>query len=215
MSPLPELPADLHRRIRDCGEIVVPPLGFLGRSNQSLPGIVFLVALARALAAREIFEIGTHNGATAWTIARNVPGAVVHTLDIPIDAEPALSFSDTDRASRTPGGARAYDMLSGPAEVVQHVGDSARFDFGDFRGRCDLVYIDGAHTPDYVRSDTRNALSILSDRGAIVWDDYWRRVGGVREVLDASDLPLYRVQDTRLVLYLRPAARAALTAEAA
>lgn len=55
-----------------------------------------------------------------------------------------------------------------------------------------------------MRADTANALDMASDRGAVVWDDYWHNVEGVRRVLDARpDLDLHRVPGTRLVLHLR------------
>lgn len=90
--------------------------------------------------------------------------------------------------------------LSG--RVVQHWGDSATFDFAQWNHQCDLVYIDGAHSHEYVVADTLTALNIIAPGGAIVWDDYWPRAGDVAQVLDKwSDLQLFRVPGTRLVVH--------------
>jgi hypothetical protein len=43
----------------------------------------------------------------------------------------------------------------------------------------------------------------VSEHGAVVWDDYWRQVSGVKRVLDRkSGLELCRIKGTRLVVYL-------------
>jgi len=43
-------------------------------------------------------------------------------------------------------------------------GDSASFDYSPYHGRVDLFFIDGAHSYEYVRSDTLNANEVLSSR---------------------------------------------------
>jgi predicted O-methyltransferase YrrM len=211
-SPLPAVPDDLRDRIgRD--EVVLPPPRFLGgEGNQTVDGIVFIASLARALGVRTAFEIGTFKGVTTWAIARNVDAqAVVHTLDLPYDQAASLELSELDQANRRRAPDRLFEMVPVEAPIEQHWGDSADFDFSPFRDRCDLVYVDGAHTRAYVENDTRRALEILSPRGAVVWDDYWRQEPGVRDVLESLDVrPLYRVPRTRLVFHLTPGAAQAL-----
>lgn len=201
-SPIPVLPHHWTRSIYQF-EVVVPPPRLMLPGNQSLEGMIFLVSLGKLLGLRNVFEIGTYNGLTAWCFARNMPDAIVHTLDLPADAEPALDWDATDRSNRLRLHKRAYEVLPHFGTVIQLMGDSALFDFSPWRGRCDLVYIDGAHTEEYVRSDTRNALDILSERGVIVWDDYGRRIEGVKSVLHSTaNLSLYRVPGTRLAIHL-------------
>jgi len=206
-SPLPALDVRAIER-GDAGELVLPPPAWRAPGNQSFPGLAFLVALGRFLDAKRVFEIGTYNGATAWCLARNLR-AEVHTLDLPPDQGPALAYGVSDEGNHLEFAHHAYDML--PLEegsVVQHWGDSARFDFAPWKGSIDLVYVDGAHSAEYVRADSASAFGLLRDSGAIVWDDYWRRIPGVSEVLHELDEPIYRVPDTRLTVYLSPSARA-------
>lgn len=212
-SPLAPL-SDAMRDAIGGREVVLPPARYLGgEGNQTVDGLIFIASLARSLEAKTAFEIGTYKGVTTWTIARNVDvGAQVHTLDLPYEANAALELSPLDEANRRVRPEPLFEVL--PAgRVEQHWGDSATFDFGPFEDRCDLVYVDGAHTRAYVESDTQNAFRMLSGKGAIVWDDYWRQEPGVRDVLDALEVQgMYRVPGTRLVVHLAQAARDALEA---
>ena len=212
-SPLREVESDLLSRIL-LREVVVPPPALALPGNQSHEGLVFLASLAMSLDARAVFEIGTYNGLTAWCLARNVPKATVYTLDLPTEQAPVLPLFEGDASNRRPFDRRVYELLPAEGRVVQLWGDSATFDFDSWRGLCDLVYIDGAHSRPYVESDTNRALEMLSPAGAIVWDDYWRGVPDVAHVLDhRTDLDIWRVPGTRLALYLTKAARARLKAE--
>lgn len=203
-SPIPFLPDDLYDAITD-HEVVLPPRRLLTWGNQSTEGLVFLASLVKGASAGAVFEIGTFNGATTWTLSRNRRQAIVHTLDLPKDDRPRLRIEDRDRAFRSGHTELVYEELGAPGQIVQHWSDSAVFDFSPLAGRIGLVYVDGAHSREYVEVDSENALTILSELGAIVWDDYSRRWPGVRDVLDERrDMPLYRVPHTRMVVYLTP-----------
>jgi predicted O-methyltransferase YrrM len=206
-SPLSVLPETALRRIYR-HELILPPRRFLMQPGmQTIDGLFFLVSLAKELPARVLFEIGTFTGLTAWCLARNLPDAAVHTLDIPPGETPRLDLEESDlhRAGRMP---MAYERLQSVNRVRQHWGDSAGFDFSSWHGACDLIYIDGAHSEQYVESDTSNALRMLSSSGAIVWDDYWRLSPGVVAVLHhrRHELELFRVPGTRLVVHFAPGA---------
>jgi hypothetical protein len=202
-SPIPLMPADLLSKIHS-QEVVLPPRNlWMQRGNQTPDGLASLVSLARAIAARNLFEIGTFNGLTAWCLARNLPNAVVDTLDLPAHVSPIWDLEPGDEDNRIAFDKPFYEVMRAPGKVVQHWGDSAKFDFGPWSRKCDLVYVDGAHSEPYVESDTVNALHMVSEHGAVVWDDYWRQVSGVKRVLDRrSGLELYRIKGTRLVVYL-------------
>jgi predicted O-methyltransferase YrrM len=207
-SPLSLLPEEALRRIYR-HELIFPPRQFLMQPGmQTIDGLFFLVSLAKELPAGVLFEIGTFTGLTSWCLARNLPDANVHTLDIPPGETPRLELEESDlhRAGSMP---MAYERLQDASGLRQHWGDSATFDFTSWRGACDLIYIDGAHSEQYVESDTSNALQMLSSSGAIVWDDYWRLSPGVVTVLHhrRHDLELFRVPGTRLVVHFAPDAR--------
>jgi len=210
-SPLTALAPELLDAIYS-PEIVLPPHKHLEKpGGQTIEGLVFLAGLVWALDVKSVFEIGTFDGVTTWALARNMSSGVVDTLDLPAGERAQLAIEDTDEEVRGLLSDHVYDALPHPAAIEQHWGDSASFDFSAWSGKVDLVYIDGAHSEPYVESDTRNAFEMLSERGAIVWDDYWRQVNGVPTVLHRLTAPRpRRVPGTRLAVHLTPGAEAYL-----
>jgi predicted O-methyltransferase YrrM len=190
-------------------EVVLPPVKLLGgEGSQTIEGLCFLSAAVKALKAKEMFEIGTFKGVTAWTLARNSDGGTVNTLDIPSQADAALPVEESDKHIRRQSSEPVYEEFPHDAEIVQWWGDSAEFDFSRWNGRCDLVLIDGAHSEPYVASDSQNAFDMVSDRGMIAWDDYWHVVQGVPDALHRimHEHRLYRIPATRLCVHLTPGA---------
>ena len=168
-----------------------------------------LCALARLLACRSIFEIGTFRGDTSWLLAHNLPHARIFTLDLP-GVESAqhvrLEITDVDEYFRTwERGARFRDTPEAP-RITALSGDSASFDFSPYRGAMDLVYIDASHSYSYVKADTEAALAMLSPTGTIVWDDYTYYPGiyaYLNELAPTLDRPIYHLLGTRLAVYGR------------
>lgn len=210
VSPFQQLPPELMAACVN-RETVLPPQTWLKGGNQDFAGLLFIVGLARALNSKRVFEIGTYNGVTAWTLARNMGNAEVNTLDIPPGSEPSLPFGVSDHENKKEFTQRAYPLPPGSGVVIQHWGDSATFDFSAWRRSCDLIYVDGAHSRQYVDSDSENAIDMLAPVGAIVWDDYWWRIPGVAESLHDMRTRggldgIYRVPKTRLAVHLSEAA---------
>lgn len=200
-SPIPEAPRDLLEQL-DKHPIWLPPEVLLESGNQGRSGLAYLAALGRAIDARTVFEIGTYNGVTAWTLARNLSEATIYTLDLPPNASPALELGPSDEANIIPFDRRAYEDTPEAARIVQRFGDSATFDYSPYRAGCDLVYVDGAHSPEYLRNDTVRAFELVSEHGAVVWDDYWRRLPHVPKFLHSIDRPLLRLPGSRLIVWL-------------
>ncbi len=201
-SPIPLLP-DQFVEVIGGFPLLLPAKSLLLPGNQPWGGLAQIVGLAKAIHASTVFEIGTYNGVTALTLAQNLPTATVHTLDLPPATPPTLSVSESDPGNYSRFSRRAYEGLPEIARIVQHLGDSATFDFSAQHGACQLVYIDGAHSFDYVANDTQVAFELLGSTGVIVWDDYWRRVRDVARFLDASELDhLFRLPESRLVCWL-------------
>jgi predicted O-methyltransferase YrrM len=172
---------------------------------------LLLAALARGLDSRTFFEIGTNRGYTTWTVAHNNPDLVAYTLDVPSGATPsevAMELPPDDRRFFAPGPVcgEAFRDTPEAERITQLLGDSAAFDFSPWHGSIDLIYIDGAHTYEYVMSDTEHAMRMLAPGGTIAWDDYtinpgvWR---AVREIASQLGEPVYHVFGTRLALYSR------------
>ena len=159
-----------------------------------LADLVGLCLLCQVLRPRSVFEIGTLNGYSAFHFALNTPPeATVFTLDLP-PGDVALVFEPTllDRDLVRYGAAAtryAFTDTEVEGKVRPLKGDSATFDFSPWYREVDLFFIDGAHSYDYVRSDTDRALRCVRPGGAVAWHDFGRRgVNGVgrcvRELAD-------------------------------
>ena len=95
-------------------------------------------ALALLRTATTVFEIGTYDGATALALARTLPSAQIYTLDLPADA--ASRASVVEEASNVSHGGVGSRYRNRPeaARITQLLGDSRRFDFSPYYGRCDV-----------------------------------------------------------------------------
>ncbi len=150
--------------------------------------VLYLALICRALQPRTVFEIGTLYGYTALLFALNSPlDAVVHTLDLPPDADFALRTTIIDVKIAAAHHKTERLLFHGhPLEsrIKPLQADSARFDFSPWQAKVDLFFIDGSHSYDYVRSDTERALGCCRSGSVIVWHDYGKwGVNGVSKFL--------------------------------
>jgi Methyltransferase domain len=169
-----------------------------------------LGALARGLGCRTGFEIGTNRGRTAWTLAHNNPDMEIYTLDVapetPHDQTAFVLGSDDKSCFRDGSCGEAFRSTPEAARITQLWGDSATFDFSPFENQIDFVYVDGAHTYDYVKSDSFNAMRMLSPTGTIAWDDYTTGAGVYAHIVELAaslDRPIYHVFGTRMAIFSR------------
>lgn len=170
-----------------------------------------VAALCLGLEARTFFEIGTNRGRTVLGVARSSPQLQAYTLDLPDRAASdavALDVRDEDRGFFVGPWTRGEAFAGAPesARIIQLWGDSATFDFSPYHRRMDVVFVDGAHSLAYVRHDTEAAFAMMSEEGAIVWDDY----PGIPDVyrhlteLAAGLRPApFHIAGTRLVVFSR------------
>lgn len=168
-----------------------------------------LQAIVAGRVARTAFEIGTFNGGTTRVLAEALPDdGQVWTLDL----SPA-EFDATQAPTAFTGVQVGQAYRSSPAvgKITQLWGDSAAFDFSPYRGRCDLVLVDGGHEYHHGIADTRTAFDLVAPGGIVLWDDfqpYWH--GLVRGIVEAagSRRPR-RLAGTSLGVYVDPGAREA------
>jgi predicted O-methyltransferase YrrM len=95
------------------------------------------------------------------------------------------------------------------ANFIRH--DSTTFDFQSLNKKFDLIFIDGDHSCQAVRTDTSNAFKLLrSDRSVVVWHDYGYSPETVRPSVLAGILDgcpeeertkLYHVSNTMCAIY--------------
>ena len=144
-------------------EVSVEPYAYL--SGATMPtDLALLRLLAERFGAKRYFEIGTWRGESVANVAAVVPECV--TLNLPCEEIVRLSGSEAY--------ADLHGFFSRNLPNVRHIyGDSRTFDFAPYRSGFDLVFIDGDHHYEAVKSDTASVLPLLRDgRSIIVWHDY-------------------------------------------
>ena len=156
--------------------------------------LLTLAAICRHKAPQRIFEIGTHTGSSTLVMALNVAEETeVLTLDLEPSEMIGSAYRDTETSSN----------------IRQLYGNSVTFDYTPFLGAVDLIYIDGDHTYNGVKSDTEKAFTLLRPGGVIVWDDYrWldchEECVGVTLFLNdfQNTQPVFNIAGTRFAIYV-------------
>ena len=162
--PLPQVPL---AQVVDPAEPVVILEPEFARGNVSVLEMLAIAQIARRHRPRACFEIGTFDGRTTLNLAANSSGRIF-TLDLPAADIGRTRFpvAAGDRAFvDKPQPGRRFQASPLRPRIVQLLGDSASFDYGPHLGRIDLVFVDGSHAYDYVRSDLDIAHRLLR-RGA-------------------------------------------------
>jgi predicted O-methyltransferase YrrM len=142
--------------------------------------IASLCLLCQILKPKVVFEIGTAAGYTSLHFALNTCAeSKIYTLDLPPghSAPPALKTTVMDELQVTMYGKVADYLFKGSAvadKITCLFGDSATFDYRPYAGTVDLFFIDGAHSYEYVRSDTLKALECCHAGSVIAWHDFGR-----------------------------------------
>jgi predicted O-methyltransferase YrrM len=168
-----------------------------------------LAAVTAALNPQSVIEVGTYLGLGTLTLAKNAPHARIITIDLPDSglARPErLDTNDRSHVERSRGRVGlAFGDTVEASRITQVLQDSTSMRFSNLVDEADLVLIDGGHAYDIVAEDSRNALSVLSPTGVVLWDDYAYFYPGVVRYLDqlSSEIPLRRIAGTNMVIYNR------------
>jgi predicted O-methyltransferase YrrM len=141
----------------------------------SLPEACALGLLLRRLKAKRVFEFGTYKGVSTTQLALNLePNGEVFTLDLPDEAEPRYELTIDKPLERQIAAERGKGSLI-PADLRSAITflrqDSAQFDPAPYAGTIDLVFVDGAHSAEYVRNDSEKGWLMLRKGGMLVWHD--------------------------------------------
>ena len=122
-------------------------------------------------------------------------------------------FCVTEKFIRKPGSGARFVGTPYAARITQLYGDSATFDYTPYEGAMDFVFVDGSHSYEYVKSDTRTALKLLKPVGGVIlWHDYgspyWKGLTrALNELMtEQPELASMRhIRDTMLVFWRRGA----------
>jgi predicted O-methyltransferase YrrM len=165
---------------------------------------IFLCSLIKTMGIKNIFEFGTFTGRTTYQLALNLPDdGSIHTLDIQRDVEQGHLFKK-GYGNYTVGSDFYAAEEKIRRKIHQHLGNSVVFDYRNWFGQIDLVFIDGGHQYPVVHSDSRNALKMVRPGGIIVWDDYGIFWPEVRKALHelAREINLFYLEKENLVVYI-------------
>lgn len=176
--------------------------GWMRATGSYSTDLISLCQLCHSISPRTIFEIGTLRGYTSLHVAMNtLPECKIFTLDLPANGGakqvPKLRTTMMDDI-HCGFDVDKYYFSGTPYEsrITTLFGDSASFDFSAYHRSIDLFFIDGAHSYEYVRNDSENALRCVREGGVIVWHDFGRvGLNGVsRYLLELSErLTIYSV----------------------
>lgn len=124
-----------------------------------------LCRVAKAIKAKKYFEIGTWLGLSAYNIHINSNNTEIYTLDIPYDHEEIRLYNIPEEV---------FGFYSHNFKLIHHLkADSKDFDHKAYLNSFDLVFIDGNHSLEYVKNDTKIALELIkNDNSIIAWHDY-------------------------------------------
>ena len=176
-------------------------------------GELALLATAATLVqpGRDVVEIGTFDGRTTLNLVINTrPDVIVNTLDLPPETETQFDLHPSERrfVEKPKPGARfraAQAPWSGrAAQIRQHLGDSATYDFSALYGRAGLVFVDGSHAYEYALADSETAFRLVAPHGVVIWHDYgvWDGVTRALEEIEAArKLGLRHIRGTSLVVW--------------
>lgn len=184
-------PTDLYSGINQVKISIPAPRPALKYSE-----IITLGSLVKFLNPINIFEFGTFlGGGTLLLAANSADNATIHTLDLmpddprvpsEIKNEIGAAFKDSPFSQR----------------IHQHFGDSQEFDFTPFKEQMHLIFIDAGHDYNSVKSDTENALTMISPTGIIVWHDFPSALGVRRFLMEfAVNHRVFLLRNTRMVIF--------------
>ena len=207
-SPPRRLPVIDHEELTQ-GDLAIRIMASAGvDGNVSHLELLILDNLIRKHDPQGLFEIGTFDGRTTLNLAANAGDhARVITLDLPPDAQQTdLPTAQGDSVYFNTRRQLRFAGTPWQARIQTLFGDSATFDFSPWFGRMDFVFIDGAHTYEYVLSDTDRAMRLLRNRkGIIAWHDYgtWNGVTLALNELQARGgeySGIQQIRDTTLAI---------------
>ncbi|TGE27293.1 class I SAM-dependent methyltransferase [Hymenobacter metallicola] len=179
----------------------VQPFAF--REGGSLPtDLLLLRALARRVPQARYFEIGTWRGESAANVA--AVAASVHTLNLSATELRALGLPERY--------IELHGFFSCPLPNVTHLhGNSATYDLAGLQQKFDVIFIDGDHRYEAVRTDTRRVFEhVVGPDTVVVWHDAsrqpgqprWEVLAGILDGLPASAAgQLVQVENTLCALY--------------
>ncbi|MBL4703281.1 MAG: class I SAM-dependent methyltransferase, partial [Flavobacteriales bacterium] len=184
-------------------EFTLPNYLFLD-GGSLITDLLLLRSLAKATKHCEYFEIGTWRGESCSNVADYT--SKCFTFNLPDEDMVALGHDSTYL--------KQLELLSKSNPKITAVkGNSLTFDFSTLDIQPNLIFIDGDHHAEAVKSDSQKIFDwIDKDSATIVWHDYgnspekirWSVLKGVLDGLPIDEHQyLYHVENTKCAIYTR------------
>ena len=171
------------------------------------------IALLKSLTGKfdrcSYFEIGTWRGESVINVADSAEEC--HTLNL--SKKEMMDRGLSERYADMHG-----FFSKGKKNITHLTGNSLTFDFKGLDKKFDLVFIDGDHHYEYIKSDTEKIFEhLVHDRSIIVWHDYAYTPEKIRYEVYAAILDgtppeyrkyLYHVSNTLCAVFIREEFRA-------
>ncbi|MDQ3049213.1 MAG: class I SAM-dependent methyltransferase [Bacteroidota bacterium] len=182
-------------------DLEVEPFGAMEGGSTPID-LALLKGLASLKSGCHYFEIGTWRGESV----ANVASVAEHCVTLNLPDEHML------KTGMPPSYVALHRFFSQDLKNVTHLeGNSLTYDYQSLKNKFDLVFVDGDHHYESVRTDTKNAFTLLKDaHSVIVWHDYGNdpsdiRWDVLRGILDGTPAEkqkyLYRVSNTLCAIY--------------
>lgn len=182
-------------------DITVEPFAALDGGSTPID-LALLKGLAASKPNCDYFEIGTWRGESVANVATVSKNCVTLNLPDTTMLERGMNEKYVD----------LHRHFSKTLNNVTHLqGNSLTYDYNALNKKFDLIFIDGDHHYESVKSDTKNAFTLLKDENSIiVWHDYGNNPGDIRwdvlrGILDGTPTDkinnLYRVSNTLCAIY--------------
>jgi len=177
-------------------------------ASVSLAEAYALVLLMKRVQARRVFEFGTYKGVSTTQLALNLEsGGKIFTLDLPDEDQPQYELAIDKPIERTIAAEQGKGALI-PEELRSVITflrqDSARLDPAPYADSMDLVFVDGAHSADYVRNDSEKGWAMLRPGGVIVWHDCLPNHPDVVRYVRNCGFGVQRIEGTSLAMATKP-----------
>ena len=183
-----------------------------GQGSLSTIEAIILIKLMRIVNAAYIFEFGTYRGLTTRILLENLPphdvdGERIFTLDLPAIDGINFQGSDLEVAKQSINFQRKYLSSSNKKDVKQILQDCLTLDESLYSNKFQLIFIDGNHEVNYVRSDTEKSFVMLSDSpSCIAWHDYGNpEFPELTNYIDglAKNIDIFHIEGTMLAFHLK------------
>ncbi len=166
--------------------------------------VLAIIALAIAQRPKAALEFGTYYGSTTANLALNLPGARIHTLDLPEETSEAQALVDgkpvdDNHLIRDRQLGKCFRSTPLAAQITQHTGDTATYDYSAIADDVSFFLIDGAHTYEYAKGDTLHSFALGKGSCTFVWHDcdpYHPGVTGWLVEMLGAGLPVTRIRNT-------------------